>query len=298
MSFLNKIKSMFAKKDELPSEIPSQFIQDLVANLGGISNITGFNNGATSLRYDVKDSSKINVAELEKIGAEKVTIVGPRYVDVKLGERADEVNLEVRKFITYFKKIEASNVKVQEGNLAPKAVQEAAKEEKCLDGTCPSKKAEENINSVEILGITDAKVVGLETLNDGVFSEKMLGDGIVFDISKKETVDIISPVDGTLEVCFPSKHAYGIVSPNGLTLLIHIGIDTVNLGGIGFETFVNQNDKIQKGQKLATVNVKRILQDNLNPNVILIATKESKFTNFTEVKKVSKANEVVAVITK
>lgn len=298
MSFLNKIKSMFAKKDEQPSEIPSQFIQDLVANLGGISNITGFNNGATSLRYDVKDSSKINVAELEKIGAEKVTIVGPRYVDVKLGERADEVNLEVRKFITYFKKIEASNVKVQEGNLAPKAVQEAAKEEKCLDGTCPSKKAEENINSVEILGITDAKVVGLETLNDGVFSEKMLGDGIVFDISKKETVDIISPVDGTLEVCFPSKHAYGIVSPNGLSLLIHIGIDTVNLGGIGFETFVNQNDKIQKGQKLATVNVKRILQDNLNPNVILIATKESKFTNFTEVKKVSKANEVVAVITK
>lgn len=298
MSFLNKIKSMFAKKDEQPSEIPSQFIQDLVANLGGISNITGFNNGATSLRYDVKDSSKINVAELEKIGAEKVTIVGPRYVDVKLGERADEVNLEVRKFITYFKKIEASNVKVQEGNLAPKSVQEAAKEEKCLDGTCPSKKAEENINSVEILGITDAKVVGLETLNDGVFSEKMLGDGIVFDISKKETVDIISPVDGTLEVCFPSKHAYGIVSPNGLTLLVHIGIDTVNLGGIGFETFVNQNDKIQKGQKLATVNVKRILQDNLNPNVILIATKESKFTNFTEVKKVSKANEVVAVITK
>lgn len=298
MSFLNKIKSMFAKKDEQPSEIPSQFIQDLVANLGGISNITGFNNGATSLRYDVKDSSKINVAELEKIGAEKVTIVGPRYVDIKLGERADEVNLEVRKFITYFKKIEASNVKVQEGNLAPKAVQEAAKEEKCLDGTCPSKKAEENIDSVEILGITDAKVVGLETLNDGVFSEKMLGDGIVFDISKKETVDIISPVDGTLEVCFPSKHAYGIVSPNGLSLLIHIGIDTVNLGGIGFETFVSQNDKIQKGQKLATVNVKRILQDNLNPNVILIATNESKFTNFTEVKKVSKANEVVAVITK
>lgn len=298
MSFLNKIKSMFAKKDEQPSEIPSQFIQDLVANLGGISNITGFNNGATSLRYDVKDSSKINVAELEKIGAEKVTIVGPRYVDIKLGERADEVNLEVRKFITYFKKIEATNVKVQEGNLAPKAVQEAAKEEKCLDGTCASKKAEENVDSVEILGITDAKVVGLETLNDGVFSEKMLGDGIVFDISKKETVDIISPVDGTLEVCFPSKHAYGIVSPNGLTLLIHIGIDTVNLGGIGFETFVNQNDKIQKGQKLATVNVKRILQDNLNPNVILIATKESKFTNFTEVKKVSKANEVVAVITK
>lgn len=298
MSFLNKIKSMFAKKDEQPSEIPSQFIQDLVANLGGISNITGFNNGATSLRYDVKDSSKINVAELEKIGAEKVTIVGPRYVDIKLGERADEVNLEVRKFITYFKKIEASNVKVQEGNLAPKAVQEAAKEEKCPDGTCPSKKVEENVDSVEILGITDAKVVGLETLNDGVFSEKMLGDGIVFDISKKETVDIISPVDGTLEVCFPSKHAYGIVSPNGLSLLIHIGIDTVNLGGIGFETFVNQNDKIQKGQKLATVNVKRILQDNLNPNVILIATNESKFTNFTEVKKVSKTNEVVAVITK
>lgn len=298
MSFLNKLKSIFIKKEEGSTEVPSQFIQDLVFNLGGISNITGFNNGATSLRYDVKDSSKVNVVELEKNGVEKVTIIGPRYVEIKLGEKADEVNAEVRKFITYFKKIEASTVHVQEGNLAPKKVQEAAEKKECNSDTCLSQTYDEDVEKVELLGITNSKILSVESLNDGVFSEKMLGDGIVFDISDKEIVDIISPIDGTLEVCFPSKHAYGIVSPNGLNILIHIGIDTVNLGGIGFETFVTQNEKIKKGQKLVTVNVKRILQDNLNPNVILIATNESKFKKFTEVKKNSKVNEVVAVITK
>lgn len=87
---------------------------------------------------------------------------------------------------------------------------------------------------------------------DQVFSEKMMGDGFAI-IPMEGTV--VSPVDGEIENLFPTKHAIEIKSDTGRELLIHVGIDTVNLKGQGFEMLVLENDRIVKGQPLLKVDL-------------------------------------------
>jgi glucose PTS system EIICBA or EIICB component len=87
---------------------------------------------------------------------------------------------------------------------------------------------------------------------DAVFSGKMMGDG--FAIVPSEGT-IVSPVDGKIVNLFPTKHALGLLSDSGREILIHVGIDTVNLKGQGFETLVKENDRVEKGQPLLKVDL-------------------------------------------
>lgn len=77
----------------------------------------------------------------------------------------------------------------------------------------------------------NGKVITLESVDDGMFSEKILGDGMAVVPSDG---NFIAPVSGTVESAFPTGHAYGIKTDSGLEVLIHIGLDTVNLNGKGF----------------------------------------------------------------
>jgi PTS system D-glucosamine-specific IIC component len=90
---------------------------------------------------------------------------------------------------------------------------------------------------------------------DAVFSGKMMGDG--FAIVPTEGV-VVSPVDGKIVNFFPTKHALGILADSGREILIHVGIDTVNLKGEGFEALVNEDDRVEKGQPLLKVDLEAI----------------------------------------
>lgn len=83
----------------------------------------------------------------------------------------------------------------------------------------------------------------LETLNDGVFSEKLLGEGCAVDPSEEV---IIAPFDGVIVMLVESKHAIGIRSDEGVELIIHVGLDTVMMNGDGFETLVKADEKVKK----------------------------------------------------
>ncbi|ADE19791.1 glucose PTS transporter subunit IIA [Mycoplasma crocodyli] len=270
MGFFSKLFNK--QKTETCSIVIKQETRDIVEALGGINNITGFNNGAIRLRYDVKDSSLVNANKLKELGASEVLILGLKYVEVKFGEISEQINLDIRCAASSLKEEEAKNVKVTKGNLAPAQVVQC--EQATVSKT--EKKVEE---SVELVVPTKGKIEGLATLQDGVFSEKMLGDGFVINISDQSVAEIVSPVSGKLAVVFPSKHAYGIQCESGLELLIHIGIDTVKLGGLGFTSYVKLNDNVKKGDKLVSVDVKKIISEGLNPNVIVVITPDSKLQN-------------------
>ncbi|WP_280768320.1 PTS sugar transporter subunit IIA [Salipaludibacillus daqingensis] len=91
------------------------------------------------------------------------------------------------------------------------------------------------------------EVVSLSEVPDPTFAEKMMGDGLA--IKPSEGV-IVSPVHGEIMQLFPTKHAVGIKTVNGIEILIHIGIETVNMQGEGFKSFVKEGDKVAKGDKL------------------------------------------------
>lgn len=95
----------------------------------------------------------------------------------------------------------------------------------------------------------------LSNVPDPVFSSKMMGDGIA--ILPREGV-LYSPVNGVISHVFPTKHAVGIVTDEGLEILLHIGVDTVNLMGEGFECFVMENQRVNVGDKLISFDINSI----------------------------------------
>jgi sugar PTS system EIIA component len=99
------------------------------------------------------------------------------------------------------------------------------------------------------------KVVPLSEVPDPVFAEKMMGDGVA--IVPTEGV-LVSPVAGKVVQVFPTKHAIGIFSNYGTEILMHIGLETVNMKGEGFEVFVKEGDTVEAGQKLVTFDIELI----------------------------------------
>lgn len=95
-------------------------------------------------------------------------------------------------------------------------------------------------------------VVALSEVPDPTFSEKMMGDGLA--IKPSEGL-IFSPIHGEIIQLFPTKHAIGIKTVNGIEILIHIGIETVNMKGEGFNSFVKEGDKVAKGDKLISFDI-------------------------------------------
>lgn len=96
------------------------------------------------------------------------------------------------------------------------------------------------------------KVLPLEQVPDQVFAQRMMGDGYALDITEGS---IYAPVDGEVTLVFPTGHAYGITTDSGVEVLIHIGIDTVDLEGKGFSGKVKQGDSVKAGDLLTEVDL-------------------------------------------
>ena len=99
------------------------------------------------------------------------------------------------------------------------------------------------------------QVLPLENVADQVFSTKMMGDGFAIEPTDGK---VVAPVDGEIAVAFPTGHAYGIVTKQGVEILLHLGIDTVELDGAGFEPQVKVGDKVKAGDTLALMDLEAI----------------------------------------
>lgn len=118
------------------------------------------------------------------------------------------------------------------------------------------------------------KLVRLEDVDDVAFSGKCLGDGFAIELTDKK---VVSPVDGEIVSLFPTGHAYGILSEKGDEILIHLGIDTVELNGEGFESNVVQGQKVKKGDLLCNVDLEILKSNNKPLTSPIIFTNGSKF---------------------
>jgi PTS system glucose-specific IIA component len=122
---------------------------------------------------------------------------------------------------------------------------------------------------IEIKSPVKGKAVSITEVPDEVFASKMLGDGLAF---VPEEGILYAPIDGEVVQVFPTKHALGIKSNDGLEILLHIGIETVAMSGEGFESFVNAGDKVTAGQKLIEFDIDLINQKAKSTITPLIIT--------------------------
>lgn len=120
----------------------------------------------------------------------------------------------------------------------------------------------------EVYAPADGQVVALESVDDEVFSQKLVGDGVaLIPMSDLFT----APIDGKVTKIFPTNHAYTIKSPKDLEVIVHIGLDTVKLEGKGFERVVNEGDEVKAGDPIIRVDlsyIKEHAKDVITPIII------------------------------
>ena len=154
-----------------------------------------------------------------------------------------------------------------------------------------------DVDNENIAAPVDGQVKDLGDVNDQVFSTKLMGDGAAI-VPSDGTV--YSPVDGQVTVAYETKHAYGLKSKDGAEVLIHIGIDTVNLKGEGFESFVKQGQTVKAGDKLGTVDLAKVKAAGYDTTVMVVVTNTNNYAsvNRLNVTDVKHGDNVVAVTTK
>lgn len=268
------LKDKDAKKETGASKMDSQ-LSSIVLAFGGWDNITSFNNCASRLRYDVVDSKKVDVEALKQAGAFGVQKIGEKHFQVIFGPASEQIN---------------SRIVASKG-------QPLMQSKNILKS---SKKNKENaviVASVKVNSVVDGKVASLQSLKDGVFSEKMMGDGVVIEPTINKNTKFYAPISGTMTTVFPTGHAYGIQDENGVSILIHIGLDTVNLKGQGFKSLVKQGQKVKQGDPIAKVDLQFVKKNAPSVATIVVLTPDStgEITNILQKGSVTKKSTIFNV---
>ena len=192
----------------------------IVEGLGGTANLSDVDCCATRLRCTVKDAALVRQDVLKASGASGVICKG-NGVQVVYGPKVAVIKAKLEDYLENAPKTPAATA-------APAPAAPAAKDtvlSACLNGT----------------------VVPLADVKDEAFASGVLGDGIAIEPTDGE---LVAPADGEISSTFETHHAVGITTADGAELLMHIGIDTVKLGGKHFTCLVNEGDKVKKGQPL------------------------------------------------
>jgi glucose-specific phosphotransferase system IIBC component len=220
---------------------------------GGKENITNLDACITRLRISVKDAKNVNKEKLKKLGAAGVMEVGNN-IQAIFGGRSDQLKTQMKDIIN--------------GKTPSKA----------KDIITTNEIATVNANDDLFIAPIDGKLLDISEIPDQVFSQKIMGEGFAIEPANGE---VVSPVNGIITTFFPTKHAIGITADNGHEILIHFGIDTVNLKGEGLEALVEQGTRVKAGDPILRVNL-----DEIKGKVPSLIT-PIIFTNLAEGQKVS-----------
>ena len=137
-----------------------------------------------------------------------------------------------------------------------------------------AKKSAPLADLVEIASPLSGQVKELSQATDPVFAQGVMGQGVLIEPSQG---DLLAPVDGVVSVLFPTKHAVGIVSDQGVEMLMHIGMDTVNLEGKGFTAHVSQGDRVKVGDKLISFDIDVIKDAGYVTETPVIITNQDQY---------------------
>lgn len=145
----------------------------------------------------------------------------------------------------------------------------------------------------EIVAIGDGQLFDVAEVKDPTFSQKLLGDSVAFKFPQ-DKISICSPANGTLTTVSPTGHAFGITTNDGVEILVHIGIDTVNAKGDGFTIEkVNQNDKVAAGDPIVTVDLKKLRKNYDMSTMLIITNPNNKKIEFIAPQEVKRGQSII-----
>lgn len=237
---------------------PNSQIVKVINLLGGKENIMDVDACMTRLRVSVKDPAKVGGEVDWKNAGAMGLLVKDKGVQAVYGPKADILKSDIQDAIDSGMEIPQTEVIAEIGE------EKAPKEFKGINET--------------ILNVADGNVKPISAVNDPVFSQKMMGDG--FGVEPQNGT-VYAPVSGTVTSVFPTKHALGLLTDNGLEVLVHMGIDTVDLKGAPFTVEVQDGDKVSAGDVIAQMDLNAIKAASKQTTIIVA------FTNAEEIQTVT-----------
>lgn len=222
--------------------------------IGGHDNIKVIDNCTTRLRLQLFDTGNIDQAMIKSSGAAGVNVLDKNNVQIIIGTEVQFVTDDLSKLYK-----ENADVEVD------KSTKEESKP--------ASSDSDIQSGSTDFFySISKGQLEDIEEVSDPTFAQKMLGDG--YAVIPDNNL-IVSPVDGTISTIFTTKHAIGIKTQNGLEVLVHMGIDTVQLKGEPFEVKVVEGQKVSHGDDLATMDLRAVENSGKKTDVMIIITNMS-----------------------
>ncbi|MGX7013421.1 PTS transporter subunit IIBC [Vagococcus silagei] len=220
--------------------------------LGGRENIADVDACMTRLRVSVRETAKVgSEAEWKEAGAMGI-IIKDTGVQAVYGPKADILKSDIQDLLD-------SGVAIPK---TEKPVAETATETHASLG-----------KTMTIAAVATGKVIPLEDVEDEVFSQKMMGEGFAVNPTANE---VFAPVDGEVVAIFPTKHAIGLKTADGLEILVHMGIDTVSLEADCFDLKVTEGQKVSQGDSLAEVNWEQVKAEGKGTSIIVVFTNSDK----------------------
>lgn len=226
--------------------------------LGGRANITSVDACASRLRLGVNDSDFVDEARLKELGAFGLVKLGKQGVQVIFGGKSQNIAVEIENILK--------------------------------TGATHTAEAKE-VPHKALVAVANGKVIPLNEVPDPVFSSEAVGVGIGLEPTDGT---FVSPVDGEVMMVFDTGHAYGIATPDGVEVLVHIGIDTVTLSGKGFTPLVKAGDKVSVGTPICEADLAVIKEAGLSTITPVLVTNKTAISDLTILPGEVKAGETDA----
>ena len=227
-----------ARKEDVAANPEDAVSEGILVGLGGKKNISDVDCCATRLRCTVYKPELVQDSILKATGASGVVHKG-NGVQIIYGPKVTVIKSNFEDYLET----------APDEEIVPQAEEVAVTKEENTTAENETKEVKETIIvSSPITGLA----ADLSTAPDEGFAGRMMGDGAVVT---PENAQIVAPEDGEVVFVFDTKHAIGFLTDSGLSLLLHIGIDTVSLNGEGFQVFVENGQKVKKGEKLMEIDI-------------------------------------------
>lgn len=242
-SDVNEAKAAKVKSaDKRASDVVSAMI---LKGLGGKDNLSDVDCCATRLRVTVNDASKVMDDMLKASGASGVIHKG-NGVQVIYGPKVSVIKSDLEDFIDSPYSDDPDSI------IGTEEASDKMEEKPQTEG---AENTETNGKTITLYSHMNGTAVKLEDVEDEVFSQKILGEGAAVEPSEGK---LYAPCDGKIDSVFDTKHAVNMVSDDGVEILLHIGIDTVKLGGQYFEAHVSDGQEVKKGDLLISFDMDKI----------------------------------------
>jgi len=264
----------------------------ITRGLGGKKNISDVDCCATRLRCTVVKPELVNEDVLRMTSPSGIVRKG-QGIQVIYGPAVSVIKSNLEDYLEKAPDVEylpeENENSAEETNKCAETKDEAKKDENKTVAAGTVKK--------ELCSPFTGVVAPIEEACDEAFAGKMMGDGYLV---RPEEGMAYAPEDATVSFIFPSKHAVGLTSDDGTEYLLHIGVDTVNLDGKGFETFVNDGDRVKKGDKLIGFDIKYIQEHAKSDECMVVFTslqegEEIRMSKSGKVEKLEKTAEIVSL---